>query len=113
MIKEDVGKDKLPLKVVNLANLVSYQKDAIVSHTVIDNDAGSTTIFAFDKGQGLNEHKVPYDALIYILEGEASVTISDRLFRLEEEQMVTLPGNTPHSVRAPNRFKMLLVLIRS
>lgn len=113
MIKEDVDKDKLSLNVVNLANLVSYQKDAIVSHTVIDNDAGSITIFAFDKGQGLNEHKAPYDALIYILEGEASVTISDRLLRLEEEQMVTLTGNTPHSIRATNRFKMLLVLIRS
>ena len=113
MIKEDVSKDKLFSKVANLADLVSYQDDAIVSRTIIEKDTVTITLFAFDKDQGLSEHTAPYDALIYLLDGEALATISGRLFKLGKGQMIIIPANELHSVKAKGRFKMLLVMIRS
>jgi len=110
---EDVGEDKLVSKVIKLADLVLYQDSAIVSRTLVDEDAGTITLFAFDKGQGLSEHKAPFDALIYLLDGEAAVTISGRLFELREGQMIIMPANNPHSVKAIEKLKMLLIMIRS
>jgi len=109
----DVSEDKLVSKVIRLADLVSFQDGAIVSYTLVDKDTGTITLFAFDKDQGLSEHKAPFDALIYLLDGEALVTISGRLFKLKEGQMIIVAANNSHSVKAIEKFKMLLVMIRS
>jgi quercetin dioxygenase-like cupin family protein len=96
-----------------IASLVSYQLGSVVSRTIISDRSGTVTLFAFDEGQGLSEHTAPFDALLHLLEGEAEVTISGRMSRLEQGEVIILPAGKPHAVSASKRFKMLLTMIRS
>jgi quercetin dioxygenase-like cupin family protein len=96
-----------------LSDLIDYQGDSVVSRTVIDREAGTVTLFAFDKGQGLSEHTAPYDAMVYIVEGNAEVTISGKPFKVKQDEMIIMPANEPHALSAVTRFKMLLTMIRS
>lgn len=100
-------------KVNKLVNLVEYQKGTIVSKTLIDKKAGTVTIFAFDKNQGLSEHTAPYDSLVIILEGEVNITISEKSFKLKQDDVIIMPANKPHAVNALTKMKMLLVMIHS
>jgi quercetin dioxygenase-like cupin family protein len=95
-----------------LVDLIEYQKGSVVSRTIVDKKAGTVTLFAFDKDEGLSEHTVPYEALIYIVEGEVEVKIATSSFILEAGDMIILPANKPHAMRGILRFKMLLVMIR-
>jgi quercetin dioxygenase-like cupin family protein len=97
----------------NMADLVDYQEASVVSRTIIDRKAGTVTLFAFDEQQGLSEHTAPYDALVYLLEGEAEITVSGRAVQVKEGEMMILPANKPHALKALKRFKMLLTMIRS
>ncbi len=99
--------------VVKLADLVDYQPGSVVSRTIIDRTTGTATLFAFDQGQGLSEHTAPFDALVYLLDGEAQVTISGKPLNLKEAEMVIMPANEPHALKAIRRFKMLLIMVRS
>ena len=110
---EGKNSDKLEGQVINIANLVDYQEGSIVSRTLIDKSAGTITLFAFDKEQGLSEHMAPFDALVYILDGEAIVTISGKSLNVNQGEMVIMPANKPHALRAISRFKMMLVMIKS
>jgi len=96
-----------------LNDLVDYQADAVVSRTIINQKTGTVTLFSFDTGQSLSEHTAPFDALVYICDGEAEVTISGESNRLKEGEMVIMPANQPHALRAIKKFKMMLVMIRS
>ncbi len=96
-----------------LAELVDYQKGAVVSRTIIDKKTGTVTIFAFDEGQSLSEHTAPFDALVYILDGEAEIVISQNSLHLKEGEMVIMPAHEPHALRAVKEFKMILTMIRS
>jgi quercetin dioxygenase-like cupin family protein len=100
-------------KAVKLADLIDYQEGAIVSRTIIDKKTGTVTLFAFDEGQGLSEHTAPFDAMVYLVDGEAEVTIAGKANRLGEGEMIVMPANEPHAIRAISRFKMLLVMMRS
>jgi len=100
-------------KVLNLADLISYQEGAVVSREIIRKKTGTVTLFAFDRGQGLSEHTVPFDALVQILDGESDITISDKTFRVKEGEMIIMPANEPHALKAVKRFKMALTMIRS
>ncbi|MGQ9720392.1 MAG: cupin domain-containing protein [Candidatus Jordarchaeum sp.] len=93
--------------------LIEYQEDAVVSRTIIDKKTGTVTLFAFDEGQGLSEHTVPFDAFIYLLDGEAEIVISGKSLRVREGDMVIMPANEPHALKAVKKFKMLLTMIRS
>ncbi len=104
--------DNVP-KVEFISDLVNYQDGSVVSREIIRKSTGTVTIFAFDKGQGLSEHTAPFDALITILDGEAEVTIAGQAYRMEQGQMVILPANKTHALKALSKFKMLLVMIRS
>jgi quercetin dioxygenase-like cupin family protein len=97
----------------SLIDLADYQEGAVVSRTIIDRKAGSITFFAFDESQGLSEHTVPYDATVEIVDGEADITISGRTYRVKKGEMVIMPSNQPHALKAVKKFKMLLTLIRS
>lgn len=97
----------------DLAGLVDYADGSIVSKTVLDKPAGTITLFAFDAAQGLSEHTVPYDAVVIILEGSASLTIGSNDITACAGQIVLMPANVPHAVGARERFKMLLTMIRS
>ena len=100
-------------KVLRLSGLSEYQSGAVVSRTLIDKKIGTVTVFAFDEGQGLSEHTAPFDALVQIVEGEAVITISGRPLAATAGEIVILPANKPHSLRAVKRFKMLLTMIRA
>ena len=103
-----------PVKGVNrLVDLVAYQKGSVVSRTVIDKQTGTVTLFSFDEGQGLSEHTAPFDALVCLLDGEAEISISGNPFHLREGEMIMMPANEPHALKAVKRFKMLLTMIRS
>jgi quercetin dioxygenase-like cupin family protein len=109
--KKQTSNNDLP-PVSTLVKLVSYQKGAVVSKTLVDKKAETVTIFAFAEGQGLSEHTAPFDAMVSILEGEADITISDKLFHLKAGEMITMPANKPHSLKAIKPFKMMLVMRR-
>ena len=100
-------------KVLNLEALIDYQKGSVVSKTLIDKDVGTITLFAFDKGQGLSEHTAPYDALVYIVDGNVKITISRKDYILEKGEFIVMPANDPHALKAIERYKMMLIMIRS
>ncbi len=100
-------------EVMRLADIVSYQEGAIVSREIVGKKAGTVTVFAFDTGQGLSEHTAPFDALVYVLDGEAQVSISGQLLQLKNGDMVIMPANAPHALKATTRFKMVLTMIRA
>lgn len=97
----------------NLAELVQYSDDSIVSKTILDKPVGTITLFAFDKGQSLSEHTTPYDAVVQILEGRAKLTIGGEDVKVSAGQIIIMPGNVPHDVVAEEKFKMLLTMIRA
>lgn len=96
-----------------MVDLINYQEGSVVSRTIIEKKSGTVTLFAFDKGEGLSEHTTPYDALVHVIDGEAEVTIAGKSAMLKEGEMVVMPSSKPHALRATERFKMLLVMIRS
>lgn len=99
-------------KVISLAEHVSYQDGSVVSREIIKKDTGTVSVFAFDKGQGLSEHTAPFDAMVYILDGKASIRIGKGLFEVKAGETLIMPANKPHSLKANERFKMLLVMIK-
>ncbi len=94
-------------------SLVAYQKHSVVSKQILNKKTGSLTLFAFDKGEGLSEHTAPYDASVLILDGKATVTIAGKPHKLGKGEMIIMPGGVPHSLKAAEPFKMLLIMIRS
>ena len=107
--KENVA--AVSAKPVKLAELIDYQDGSVVSRTIVDKEAGTVTLFAFDEDQGLSEHTAPFDALVYGLDGEVEVTISGKAVQLKKGEMVIMPANKPHALKATKRFKMLLTMI--
>jgi len=105
--------DNITGQVAGLIDLVDYQTGSIVSRTIIDKATGTLTLFSFDKGQGLSEHTAPFDAMVYVFDGEAEVTIAGKPLLVKKEEMVIMPANQPHALRAVSRFKMMLVMIKS
>jgi quercetin dioxygenase-like cupin family protein len=104
---------KFNTKMAKLTDLVDYQEGAVVRREIMDKNSGSVTVFAFDEGQGLSEHTVPFDAMVYLLDGEAEITISGGTLRLKQGEMVVMPANQPHSLKAAKRFKMVLTMIKT
>lgn len=100
-------------EVIKLKDLVAYQTQAVVSRTLVGVEGGSVTAFAFDVGQGLSEHTAPYDAVVIVVEGEVDIEISGKSYRLNEGEMIIMPANKPHALRAITRFKMILIMIRA
>ncbi len=111
--KNQTGEEKLVARAIKLTDLVDYQEGSVVSRTIIDKETGTVTLFAFDEGQGLSEHTAPFDALVYLLDGEAQIFISGKPLRLKEGEIVIMPANQPHALKAVKKFKMILTMIRS
>jgi quercetin dioxygenase-like cupin family protein len=108
------GRERLLVaKSYDLAALAEYAEGSIVSRTIAENRAGTLTLFAFDRGQGLSEHSAPFDAIVHVLDGEAQLRIGGRPRRARAGQIVIMPADVPHSVRARRRFKMLLIMLRA
>ncbi len=98
---------------MKLDELIDYQEGSVVSRTLLDKKAGTVTLFAFDEGEGLSEHTAPYDAIVYILDGEAEVTISGKPLQLKKGEFTIMPANKQHALSAIKKFKMLLIMIRA
>ncbi len=99
--------------VSRLIDLAVYQEDSVVSHTILEKKTGTVTLFAFDEGQVLSEHTAPFDALVYLLDGEAEIIISGKSLHVKAGEIVVMPANKPHALKALKKFKMLLIMIRS
>ncbi len=104
--------EKLIAQQASANDLLDYQEGSVVSRTIIDKKTGTVTLFAFDEGQGLSEHTAPFDALVHIIDGEAEITISGKAIHMKGGEMVIMPANEPHALRALKRFKMVLIMIR-
>jgi quercetin dioxygenase-like cupin family protein len=96
----------------SLLGLVSYQEGSLVSRVILKREKGNITVFAFDEGQMLSEHTSPFDALVQVIEGEAEVTVAGKPIALRSGDIVLLPADKPHAVKATTRFKMLLTMVR-
>ena len=99
-------------KAIPMAGLVEVAAGAVVSRTVIGKKAGTVTLFAFDKGQGLSTHSAPYDAMVWILDGAVQITIDGKKLRAKAGDMVIMPAHLPHALHASQPFKMALVMIK-
>ncbi len=95
-----------------LKELTAYQPGAAVSRTLVENNGGTVTAFAFDEGQGLSEHAAPYDAMVIVVEGNVKIKIAGESFDLKEGESIIMPANKPHALKAVTRFKMILIMIR-
>ena len=103
---------ELTAQAQDLTNLVEYAKNSIVSRAIIDKSAGTITVFAIDAGQGLSEHQAPFDATVVILDGSACITIGGKEVTARAGQIVIMPANVPHALRAEEPFKMMLIMIK-
>ena len=99
-------------KHLKMSDLVSYQEGSIVSRTLIDKAVCTVTIFAFDEGQGLSEHAAPYDAMVHVLEGDVDLTLSGIVHSMKGGDVIIMPANEAHSLKAVKQFKMLLTMVR-
>jgi len=100
-------------EVAKAAELVNYQEGSVVSREIIKKPTGNVTVFAFDEGQGLSEHTAPYDALVQVLEGETEISIAGKSYHLHSGEVILMPAQQPHALKALKRFKMILTMIRS
>jgi quercetin dioxygenase-like cupin family protein len=99
--------------IVNLSAALEYQEHSVISRVLLKNTGGTITLFAFDKGEGLSEHKTPFDVFLSVIEGSARIRIADREHSLNAGDSIVLPADIPHAVDAVTRFKMLLVMIKA
>ncbi len=100
-------------KILNLGSLLDYQEGSVVSRALINKDIGTVTLFSFDKGESLSEHTAPFDALVYVFDGKAEISISGEKFLLSNGNMIIMPANEPHALIALEKFKMMLIMIKS
>ena len=103
----------VPAEASRVVELASYQEGSVVSRVLIRRSTGNVTLFAFDEGQELSEHTAPFDALVHVLEGKAEIAIAGKSFQLGAGEVILMPANRPHALRAISKFKMLLIMIRS
>lgn len=113
-MNHDNNEAKSPLSVAtDLKAIIDYQSNAVVSSEIMNKKTGTVTVFAFDQGQGLSEHTAPFDAFVYLIEGDAEITISGKKHSLKTGDTIIMPAKEPHALKAIKRFKMLLVMIKS
>ena len=96
----------------NLVELIKYNEGSVVSRTLVSNDAGTVTLFAFAEGQGLSEHTAPFDALVHVVDGESEVIIDGKLNKVSAGELILMPANIPHALKANKQFKMILTMLR-
>jgi len=96
-----------------LAKLIEYQAGSIVSRMLLNKKGGSVTLFSLDEGQTIAEHTTPFDALVFVIDGEAEITISGKPSMVKSGEVLLMPANDPHALKAIQKFKMVLTMIKS
>jgi quercetin dioxygenase-like cupin family protein len=110
---ESTDKTQVPFtESMDLSGLVDFARSSVVSRTLLENDAGTITMFSFDEGQGLSEHTAPFDAFVQIVDGAGEFRIGEKTVTAGKGEILVMPANVPHSVKANERFKMLLTMLR-
>jgi len=99
-------------KIYKLKELITYESGSTVSKILVKNENGSTTLFSFDKGQGLSEHTAPFDATVILIDGSCQIAIDGKQHNLTEGEVIIMPANIPHALMASESFKMLLIMIK-
>ena len=97
----------------SLTDHIQYQAGSVVSREILKTESGSVTLFAFDKDQGLSEHTTPFEAMVYVLDGEAEIAVSSKARTVKAGEMIHMPANKPHALKAKKPFKMLLTMIEA
>jgi quercetin dioxygenase-like cupin family protein len=113
MMSGKKANDGAALRVGNVAGMVEYQTGSIVSREIVRKKAGTVTLFAFDKGQGLSEHTTPFDALVHVIDGVAQVMVGGNQYLMKKGELIVLPATVPHALKAVEKFKMMLVMIKA
>jgi quercetin dioxygenase-like cupin family protein len=103
----------MPGSPFELGKAIKYQKGAVVSREILKKRTGTLTLFAFDKGQGLSEHTAPFDATVYIVDGQAKIKVAGKPHTVKQGELIIMPAGKPHSLQAQEKFKMLLIMVRS
>lgn len=98
-------------EVQRLADLVTYQDGQIVSRTLVQNPGVSLTLFSFDKGEEISAHSSHGDAMVYVIDGLAEITVGDEKFSVKAGETIVMPAETPHAVLAPERMKFMLTVV--
>ncbi len=109
---QDNAKVSAP-EALEIAQMVQYAQGSIVSRTIADSEAGTITLFAFDAGQGLSEHSAPFDAFVQIVDGQAELIIGGKSVTAQAGELVVMPADIPHAVKATEKFKMLLTMLKA
>lgn len=109
----EINQNKEHAEILNLESLLGYQEGSVVSRMLVNKKVGSVTLFSFDKDQGLSEHTAPFDALVYVFDGKAEIIISKKSYILNSGQMINMPANEPHALKALERFKMMLIMVKA
>ena len=112
LVEVNIMSNELLGKTFKVENLIDYQENAVVSREIVRKETGTVTIFAFDKGEGLSEHTAPFDAMVQVVDGKAEISISNNSNIVEKGEMIIMPANDPHALKAIERFKMVLTMIR-
>jgi quercetin dioxygenase-like cupin family protein len=99
-------------KIFEPAEVIEYSSDSTVSKMILRKQTGNITLFAFDTGQSLSEHSAPFDAFVQVLDGTGIITINKKDHALTAGQCIIMPANIPHAVKAPAKFKMMLIMIK-
>lgn len=100
-------------EIMNVKEMVAYQKGAVVSKTLVEKETGTVTLFAFAEGQALSEHTAPFDALVQVTDGQAEIRIAGVPYRVGAGEMIVMPANQSHALKALTPFKMMLTMIRA
>ncbi|MFX1390043.1 MAG: cupin domain-containing protein [Promethearchaeota archaeon] len=108
-----MSNQNLKRNILNLESLLEYQEGSVVSRALINKEVGTVTLFSFDKGESLSEHTAPFDALVFVFDGKAEISISGEKFILSKGKMIIMPANEPHALKALEKFKMMLIMIKS
>ena len=94
---------------MDLVNALGYQDGAVISRVLLKNGGGIITLFAFDQGERLSEHKAPFDAFVNVIEGETDIRFAGQKYRLGAGDSIVLPANIPHAVDSVTKFKMVMI----
>jgi quercetin dioxygenase-like cupin family protein len=100
-------------KIFSFNDSIEYSNGGIVSKTVLKRQSGNISLFSFDKGEALSEHTAPFDAMIQVVDGRGEVIIGGKSFFLETGQNIIMPANITHAVKAAEKFKMVLTMIKN
>jgi len=98
-------------KILELKNLVNYQDGQVVSKTLVQNANINITLFAFDKEEEISTHSSHGDAMVYIIDGKAEITVGEEKFLLTAGETIVMPSEIPHAVYAPEQMKFMLTVV--